>query len=110
MNEKTAVPVEAWNTTKIALKWCCRTTHDKWRRVGHGVLDRGLEAAADLTAGREVIAIHANRDHRSAMERCLGEDSIRFWDLVYKYWRARGPHDGASRETIDLDKYKAELE
>ena len=97
---------DPWKTTRIVLKWCCRTDHERWQKVGHGILKRGFESAKELGAGEAVIAIHNNREHRSTLTRCLGEDPIRFWDLVYKYWRARGPHDGASRETIDLERYK----
>ncbi|MCA8959973.1 MAG: hypothetical protein KDC38_05650 [Planctomycetes bacterium] len=101
---------DPWRTTSIALKWCTRTTHEKWRQVGLGVLQRGLEQRGDVDAGRQVIAVHGNRHHRALMERCLEEDTGRFWDLVYKYWRPRGPHDGVSRESIDLAEFREELE
>ncbi len=99
-----------WKTTSVALKWCCRTSHEKWRQVGHAVLERGFEPPSELHAGRQAVAVHGNRHHRAVMEACLEEDPGRFWDLVYKYWRARGPHDGVSREAIDLEQYRPELE
>ncbi|MEM7163927.1 MAG: hypothetical protein AAF581_00600 [Planctomycetota bacterium] len=98
----------AWQTTRIALKWNCRTSHNKWRRVGDAVLARGFEQGADLTAGEQLIANHKNSGHRDKMTACLHEDPILFWDLVYKYWRARGPHDGLSRETINVDEFEAD--
>ncbi len=101
---------EQWKTTRIALKWCARTSHRRWNLVGECVLARGHEKAYDLEAGQKLIGIHRNRNHCESMNICLQEDPIRFWDLVYKYWRARGPHDGVSRETIDLDEYRDELE
>lgn len=119
MTESTTDPATAktadgkatdWKTTRVALKWCCRTSHDRWRAVGDAVLARGSEQAHDLGAGKATIEVHRNRTHRERMSRCLAEDPIRFWDLVYKYWRARGPHDGASREEIDLDEFRGELE
>lgn len=99
-----------WETARIVLKWCCQTSHDKWKRVGAAVLTRGFETAMDLAAGQAVIEVHNHREHRGSLEECLREDPIRFWDLVYQYWRVRGPHDGESRETIDLRRFKDRLE
>ena len=100
---------DPWKTTRIVLKWCCRTDHDRWKKVGEGILARGFESAKDLDAGAAVIKVHNNREHRKSLTECLESDPIRFWDLVYKYWRPRGPHDGASRETIDLADFKDRL-
>lgn len=101
---------DAWKTTRIVLKWSCRTSHDRWKKVGLAILARGFETADSVSAGEELISTAPNRDHRAALERCLQEDPGRFWDEVYKYWRARGPHDGLSRETIDLSEFKSDLE
>ncbi len=105
-----ATTLEQWQTSRVALKWNCRTQHDRWKLVGGAILVRGTEQSLDLSAGQVIIEGHKNRDHRTAMKACLSEDPIRFWDLVYKYWRPRGPHDGLSRETINLDSLKGELE
>lgn len=94
---------KAWQTTRIALKWNCRTGHNKWKHVGEAILARGFEESTATAAGMQLISNHKHREHRATMEHCLMDDPILFWDLVYKYWRARGPHDGASRETIDLE-------
>jgi len=103
MNAPATTP-EMWTTVRVALKWCCRTRHRRWKAIGEAVLNRGFEETGSLEAGVQAINVHTNRANRVVMEQCLAEDPARFWDMVYKYWRSRGPHDGISRETIDLDK------